>query len=130
MNPLNIFLINDALGRRDELRVHDDGDHLRLRGVLIRLRHVKHVGIFHNPLAGGQGVALVLYVILDGTPGDHIEFQLRMPVPTDMFLIKLPHDVQIKPDGIVRRAAAIQLHQRVVCLNLCDLQAHPLLFGS
>ena len=119
----HVFLVNDALRRRQEGGVHDDREHLRVRGVGGGLGHVEDVGVFEDALAGGEGVVLVFHVVLHGAPGDDVELQLRMPVPVDAGPVKLVHDVQVKPDGVFRRPPELQGHQGVVRQDFRDLHS-------
>ena len=119
----HVFLVNDALRRRQEGGVHDDREHLRVRGVGGGLGHVEDVGVFEDALAGGEGVVLVFHVVLHGAPGDDVELQLRMPVPVDAGPVKLVHDVQVKPNGVFRRPPELQGHQGVVRQDFRDLHS-------
>ena len=57
------FLVNDALRRRQEGGVHDDREHLRVRGVGAGWAMWRMLGVFEDALAGGEGVVLVFHVV-------------------------------------------------------------------
>ena len=88
---------------------------------------MEQIRVFQDPLPGGERIVLVLHSVLYGPPGDDVELQLRVPMPMNPRPVELVHDVQVKPDGILRCTAQVQGHEGVVSLNFRYLHTQPLL---